>query len=76
VSARLYSLDSERARRQPTASPSTRDALARVVVLEPGPVAPLVPPRQSALTKWRGGLIVAGFRAIFKAARWWKEEAR
>lgn len=61
MSGRLYNLDTERGRRRPFAStPATRDALARVVVLEPGPVAPLEPPRQSLLVRTAGSTLALG----------------
>ena len=65
MTGRVYSMDMERARRRPFASPpSSRDGLARVFVLEPESVAPLEP-----VQKERPGLIRRVLAALFAARR-------
>ncbi len=57
MSARIYNLDTERGRRRPSAStPASHDALARVVLLEPDPLAPLSPPRKTRPSRLRRSL--------------------
>lgn len=71
MTGRVYSMDMERARRRPFASPpSSRDGLARVFVMEPEAVAPLEPPRESWLTR------LAAVRGVLLRACAWMREAR
>lgn len=58
MTGRVYSMDMERARRRPFASPpSSRDGLARVFVLEPEAVAALEPPSSTKPGLLRRGLV-------------------
>lgn len=71
MTGRVYSMDMERARRRPFASPpSSRDGLARVFVMEPEAVAPLEPRRESWLTR------LAAVRGVLLRACVWMREAR